>query len=102
VEKEVAMFVILWEFQARQSCQAELLAANRPEGDWGRFFRRDPAYLGTEVLCDAHRIVTVDRWTSRDAYNAFREAHLAEYQEIDRQLERLTEHEHHIGSFESA
>ena len=69
---------------------------------WGLFFRKGQGYLGSEVLRDARRFITIDRWTSREAYDAFRAAHLAEYQEIDRELERLTEYEHHIGSFESA
>lgn len=96
------MFVTVWEFQAREGSEAELLAANQPEGVWGRFFQKGPGYLGSEVLRDARRFVTIDRWISREAYEAFREAHRAEYEAIDRQLERLTDHEHHIGSFESA
>ena len=96
------MYVIVWEFQAREGCEAELINANRPEGAWGRFFRKAQGYLGSELLRDTRRFVTIDRWTSREAYDAFRASHAAEYQEIDRQLERLTEHEHHIGSFESA
>lgn len=96
------MFVTVWEFQAREGSEAELLHANQPEGVWGRFFQKGPGYLGSEVLRDGRRLVTIDRWTSREAYASFREAHLAEYQELDRQLERLTEQEHHLGFFESA
>jgi heme-degrading monooxygenase HmoA len=96
------VYVILWEFQARPGCKEELLAANSSDGAWSRFFGRDIAYRGTEVLHQASRVVTIDRWDSQAAYEAFRSSHAAEYQEIDRELERLTEHEHHIGSFESA
>ena len=69
---------------------------------WGLFFRKGQGYLGSEVLRDARRFITIDRWTSREAYESFREAHRTEYEAIDGQLERLTDHEHHIGSFESA
>ncbi len=96
------MYVILWEFQVRPGCEEVLLAVNRPDGAWGRFFRRDSAYLGTEVLREGNRIVTIDRWASQTAYTAFRNANLAEYDAIDRELEHLTEHERHIGFFESA
>jgi len=96
------MYVILWEFEVRQGCEEELVAANKPGGTWSRLFQQDPAYLGTEVLRQTPRLVTIDRWISREAYEAFRDAHRAEYEAIDSELERLTENEHHIGSFESA
>ncbi|MBF8249241.1 MAG: hypothetical protein HW374_2041, partial [Bacteroidetes bacterium] len=43
--------------------------------------------------------LTVDEWTSKEAYDEFKRAHEREYQELDENFEALTESEVHIGSF---
>jgi heme-degrading monooxygenase HmoA len=53
-----------------------------PEGDWARFFRTGRGYVGTELLRDVEhpaRYLVVDRWDSRENYNAFVEANREEY-----------------------
>ena len=61
---------------------ADFERAYGPEGEWAQFFRAGPGYVGTELLRDAElsgRYLVVDRWESRDAYNAFVESHRDEY-----------------------
>ena len=53
-----------------------------PEGEWAQFFRAGRGYVGTELLRDVEqpgRYLVVDRWESREAYNAFVEANRDEY-----------------------
>jgi heme-degrading monooxygenase HmoA len=75
-----------------------------PEGEWVHFFRTGRGYVGTELLRDAEhpsRYLVVDRWESRETYNAFVEANRAEY------MRRVDEsafhhvHELRLGTFES-
>jgi len=96
------MHVILWEFQAKKGREPEFERAYGPAGDWARFFQRGEGYLGTTLLTGESgrgRYLTLDRWTSRGAYEAFRDANAAEYAALDRRLEALTERETWLGAF---
>jgi 8-oxo-dGTP diphosphatase len=97
--------VIVWEFRVRPGREVEFEAAYGPEGDWARLFRRDPAYLGTDLLrdgADRRRYLTIDHWTSGAANDAFRERWRSEYEALDRRCEALTEHEEPLGRFDGA
>lgn len=68
-----------------------------------RLFKKSPEYLGTELLKDEakeNRYITIDRWSSREAYEKFRQEHEATYKEIDKVCEDWTESEKEIGRFE--
>jgi heme-degrading monooxygenase HmoA len=96
------MFVRIWHFHARPEMAAQFRAAYGPEGDWASLFRRSAGYLGTELLqasADANSFVTLDRWTSDDAWRAFLRAWRNEYAALDRQYESLTDAEREIGEF---
>src|SRR2546422_5287121 len=97
-------YLILWEFRPRPGKEPELETAYGPGGDWARLFRRSGEYLGTHLLRDVGdpcRYFTLDRWTSRGAFEDFRRFHRSDYLELDRRCERLTEHEAHLGAFET-
>jgi heme-degrading monooxygenase HmoA len=73
-----------------------------PEGDWVRLFRQDGFYIGTELVCELkgeRTYLTLDYWTSEEAYDAFRARHLDEYRVLDQKCEGLTESEREIGRF---
>ena len=75
-----------------------------PEGEWAGFFRRGRGYVGTELLKDVEqpgRYVVVDRWQSRDAYNAFVESHRDEYMRRVDETVFLYDHELRFGTFEN-
>jgi len=96
-------FVVIWEFQIRQGAELEFEATYGPDGDWVRLFRRDGAFVGTELVRDVEnpaRYVTFDFWTSREAYENFYERNASEYKKIDAKYEKLTEKEREIGRFE--
>lgn len=73
-----------------------------PNGPWAQLFRTASGFLGTQLLRDlegARRYVTIDRWESRDAYVAFRNASVAAYEALDREGARLTDLESLVGDF---
>ena len=96
-------FVVIWEFQIRQGAELEFEATYGPDGDWVRLFRRDDAFVGTELVRDLQsrrKYLTLDFWTSQQAYEKFRERNAAEYKAIDARCEGLTEAEREVGRFE--
>lgn len=98
------MYVIVWEFFVAEKAPAQFESHYGPQGTWAEFFRRGDGYLGTELLSDigvAGRYVTVDRWTTKDAYEAFRDRHQEEYEALDRRFQALTEREEQLGSFQT-
>jgi heme-degrading monooxygenase HmoA len=96
-------YVYIWRFVVRPGSEAVFEAAYGPDGHWMRLFREADGYLGTQLLCeqaDARRYVTIDRWSSREAWEAFRAARAADWEALDLRCRALTEHEEEIGQFE--
>ena len=95
-------FVVVWEFWVRVGAEAEFERAYGKAGAWVRLFSGDAAYGGTRLVRDASepgRYLTLDSWESAAAYEAFKKNHVAEYGEIDRECEKLTEEEKELGRF---
>src|SRR5271167_4744545 len=96
------MFVILWQFDIAEEKTSSFESAYGPQGSWAGLFARAPEYLGTELLKDAYvpgRYVTVDRWSSEEAFRAFRAQYDAEYEALDRACDSVTAGESRIGAF---
>jgi heme-degrading monooxygenase HmoA len=95
-------FATLWEFEVAPAHQAEFIAAYGPTGAWAQLFAKADGYVGTLLLNDQNdpkRYVTVDRWMSQQAYEAFLAEYRAEYEQLDVDCERLTLREAHLGSY---
>lgn len=98
------MFVALWEFEVKPGCQKRFQKVYGPGGDWATLFRNDANYQETRLLHDpAHPAIflTLDFWTSRQAYESSIASHAAEYQRLEAVGEELTRRERKIGWFES-
>jgi len=96
------MFVVVWKFEITEEQIAGFEAAYGAEGSWARLFRASKDYLGTELLRDAYvpgAYLTIDRWTSEEAFRAFRKEHDAEYEVLDRQCDALTGRETRVGAY---
>jgi len=96
------MFVVIWQFEIAEDKIAGFEAAYGPEGAWAQLFRTSPDYKGTGLLRDAYvpgAYLTIDRWTSEDAFRAFRKAHDGEYEVLDRQCDVLTSRETRVGAY---
>jgi heme-degrading monooxygenase HmoA len=97
-------YLIFWEFRPNPEKEAEFRVVYGPHGEWARFFRRSYQFLGTELLrdeSDPQRYVTVDRWVSRQAFEAFRRQYEAEYFDLDRRCEALNAREIPLGAYET-
>jgi heme-degrading monooxygenase HmoA len=96
------MFVVVWQFEIAEDKVSDFEAAYGPEGAWAQLFRTSPNYLGTELLRDAYvpfAYLTIDRWTSEDAFRDFRKNHDAGYESLDRNCDALTGRETRIGAY---
>jgi heme-degrading monooxygenase HmoA len=97
-----AAFTTLWEFTVQPARQADFESHYGPDGTWARLFRRASGYLGSELLRDAAnplRYLTIDRWESAAAWQAFRHEFGAEYERLDREFEGLTTREASLGQY---
>jgi len=93
------MFVILWRFTTNDASTFERHYG--PAGTWAQFFRRDPGFIRTDLLKGDDAYLTLDWWTSRAAYERFRDVHASQYAAIDRECEAFTTSEEKLGEYES-
>ena len=99
------MFTRIWEFRCRDDKAVEFRAAYGADGAWARLFRRGAGYLGTELLestVDPARHITIDRWESAAAWQAFLAAWRDDYAALDRASAELTVDEADLGEFHSS
>jgi heme-degrading monooxygenase HmoA len=96
------MIALVFSYDARDDTAFE--AAYGADGDWARFFRPGPGYIGTELLRDVEipgRYLVIDRWESADAYNTFAAAHRDEYMRRVDDTRFLHEQELRFGTFQN-
>ena len=97
------MFVALWEFEVKPGREERFENAYGPGGDWVRLFRSDLSYQETRLLRDPIRpaiYLTLDFWSSRQAYEKFLAEHRAEYTALDATSEGLTASERRVGWYD--
>lgn len=102
IQPPARRYVYVWEFRVAPGRVQEFLAAYGPSGAWSLLFRKSAGYIETLLLQDQtvpDRFLTVDRWSSQSAHDAFRAELLAEYEALDRACEPLTESENSLGSY---
>ncbi|MFB3738486.1 MAG: antibiotic biosynthesis monooxygenase [Candidatus Velamenicoccus archaeovorus] len=95
---------MIWEYAVRQGSEARFEELYGPQGDWVKLFRGRRGYLDTELLADLQtsgRYLTIDRWTTQEAYEAFRLGAEEEYQRLNALGEELTLEERLVGAFRS-
>ncbi len=96
------MLALLFSYEARDAHQFE--TAYGPDGEWAEFFRGGRGYVGTELLRDIEnpgRYLVIDRWESREAYQAFVEEHREEYMRRVDDTAFLYDSELRFGTFEN-
>ena len=96
------MHVVLWRFRVRPGREAEFEAAYGDDGTWARFLRSGSGFVSTELLRGTDgTYLTVDRWDSRSAQQAFREANARRYAELDAAGEAMTTEETLLAEVEA-
>ena len=96
-------YLAIWEFEIKAASRAQFEDIYGPDGSWARLFRQSPDHLGTKLVRDLtrpERYLTLDYWTSREAFHAFKTEHATEYSTLDKRCESLTERETMAGDFE--
>lgn len=96
------MLALVFSYEVRDTAEFERVYG--PGGDWSAFFANARGYIGTELLRDVEspgRYLVVDRWESKDAYNAFASANREEYMRRVDDTRFLYEHELRFGTFEN-
>ncbi len=98
-----AGFVAIWEFRVAEPQRDAFEELYAPDGAWVALFRRHPGHVRTELLRDeryAGRYMTIDAWTSRADWEAFRKSFAAAFEALDASGERLTVKESLLGTFD--
>jgi heme-degrading monooxygenase HmoA len=96
------VFYILWQFRVKKGRRKEFERHYSSNGTWARLFRRAPGFVETILLQNSnalHEYLTIDIWKSKAAHRAFLRRYKKEYEQIDRECERLTSSETLIGKF---
>lgn len=97
------MIQVLWEYEVNDGQAVAFETYYSSLGAWALLFQKAPGYRGTVLLHDterATRYLTVDMWSDRAAYDAFRRDHAAEYQKLDAECAAFTSTNRCIGIFE--
>ena len=97
------MIRIIWRFRVRKGLEAEFQGRYSASGDWARLFGKGEGYQGSLLMQDTgdpSRYVVIDLWRDAASFDAFKQAHTAEYAALDQECEALTESEVHLGTFE--
>ncbi len=96
------VFEIVWEYEVRPERVAAFEELYGPEGDWACLFSQADGYVETRLLRDTAQpmlYLTIDRWLSRAAYEAFTRAAGPAYAGLDRRGDALTVRERRLGAF---
>jgi len=103
VKGDQSCYLVVWQFRPRAGAVRRFEEAYGSRGPWARLFAGADGFIGTELnrdLKDSERYLTIDFWTSKEAYESFRAKHATEYAAIDRECEALTVDEMLVGEFE--
>lgn len=98
------MFYILWQFDVDDARVAPFTKAYGPDGPWEALFRQADGFRQTEVFqrtAAPPRFLTLDCWTSRLAYEAFRRERASDYAALDAACEGLTVGETFLAAWEA-
>jgi len=96
------MFIVIWEYQVKIEKQSAFEKIYSASGVWAELFQKGSGYLGTELIRSAEhsdQYITIDRWTSLEAYETFLLRWKEEYQKLDLMCEGLTGQERCLGRF---
>jgi heme-degrading monooxygenase HmoA len=104
IKEPVVAYNIIWEFRVPSERVADFEATYGADGAWALLFRRAEGFLGVELLHSTEqpgRYLTVDRWASQSAFEAFRARFVADYEALDERLADLATTETRLGAFAS-
>jgi len=96
-------YLRIWKFRPPTGREEEFAAAYSPDGDWARLFSIADGFIETQLLRPAQPggwWMTVDRWRSEQAFEAFEAERGDDYRRLDAELEGCAGEEVFVGAFE--
>ena len=95
------MLIILWEYDVAPGLDDAFEKLYGARGEWAALFREHAGFISTELLrADrTHGYLSIDRWESEQAYDAFLASASVRYAQLDARGNALTVHERCIGRF---
>jgi heme-degrading monooxygenase HmoA len=95
-------YVIVWTYDVPPTATDDFIAAYSLDGDWAQLFAKGAGFLETEFYREGQTFITLDRWVSKAAFDAFQVAFGADYQSLDLKLAHLTTSQTRVGAFGAA
>ncbi len=98
------MYIIIWQYHVKEGQVPEFQRNYASNGAWAELFQKADGFLGTELAShheNPARCLTIDRWSSKEAYESFKAKYDQEYHALDAQCEELTDMERLLGGFET-
>ena len=95
--------VRVWKFRPPAGRETEFSLAYGADGVWAALFGKARGYLGTSLYRPAEPggwWLTVDRWNSAAAFEAFGHDFGDEYRALDAELEGVAGEEEFVGAFD--
>ena len=95
--------VRVWRFRPPADREKEFNEAYSAEGAWAGLFKKADGFLGTSLLRPSEAggwWLTVDRWHSAAAFEAFGHDFGDAYRALDAELEGIAGEEEFVGAFE--
>ena len=90
------MLVRIWQYDVAPIHEAEFERLYGATGAWAQLFARAAGYLGTELFRAVERpgrYITVDRFSSAEAWHLFLHEHRTAYAGLDSRCAELTREE---------
>lgn len=90
------VFVRIWQYDVAEGREGDFKRIYAADGDWATLFAVSDGYLGTELyrcIGTSGRYITVDRFSSAEAWHRLLDEQGPRYVEIDRLAEATTSRE---------
>lgn len=87
-----AMWITVWMYVVAPESRSEFELAYGPDGDWAQLFSSSWGFQGIELVsgeAEGHYL-TISRWESQAALDAFMRTHGDAYAALDAGLDHLT------------
>jgi heme-degrading monooxygenase HmoA len=97
------VFVRIWQYDVAEGHEQEFERIYAADGDWATLFAVSHGYVGTELyrcIGTSGRYITVDRFSSAEAWHRLLDEHGARYAELDRLAEATTSTERELIAFD--
>jgi len=93
---------IVWEFIVLEDRRTDFEEAYGANGVWAELFARSSGFIEVRLFAspdEPGRYLTMDRWASREAFDAFHQEFKTEYDFLDRLHAGIAVKENRIGAF---